>query len=160
MRYPSILKYLHELPLPRNPLWYPGNARTRLFLPQYWLRMVKHEKAMPKDFVKFECHWQMSSPDVKLYLEKLYQVSVLDVRIEIKRGEYMPHPKRSKALSPPLDDRKYAYVQLKDAEFEFPDIFAEKDPKKDELERMKGIKHLANKRKNDAADRIGFNSWF
>lgn len=160
MRYPAILRYLHEKSLPRLPLWYPGNPRTRLFLPQYWLKMVKHEKPMPKDFVKFECHMQMSSSDVKVYLEKLYKVPVLDVRIEIKRGEFMPHPKKPKSLSPPLDDRKFVYVQLKEGEFEYPDLFGEKDPKKDELEKMKGVKNLRNKKRNEMIDKIGVNSWF
>lgn len=160
MRYPGFLKYLHERPLPRNPLWYPGNPRNRLFLPLYWLKLVQHDKPMPKDFVKFECHWQMNSSDIKSYLEKLYKVPVLDVRVEIIRGEYMKHPKMPGALSPPLDDRKFAYVQLKDQEFEYPDIFAEKDPKKEEKEKMKGLKSLANKRRNDLINRVSLNGWF
>ena len=160
MRYPHFLKYLHERALPRNPLWYPGNPRTRLFLPQYWLKLVKHQKPMPKDFVKFECHWQMSSSDVKLYLEKVYKTAVIDVRVEIERGEYMQHPKKPRSLSPPLEDRKFVYVQLKNEEFKYPDIFGEKDPKKDELEKMNGLKHLSNKKKNDMIDKLGVNAWF
>lgn len=160
MRYPSILKYLHERPLPRNPIWQPGNPRNRLFLPLYWLKIVDHEKTLPEDTVKFECHWQMNSSDVKTYLEKLYNVPSVDVRIVITRGEYMDHPKRPGALSPPLDDRKYAFVQLKEGTFTFPDIFKEKDPRKEEKLREKGMLSLRNKEKNKSLDRIGLNRWF
>ena len=113
MRYPYYLRYLHEKALPRNPLWYPGNPRHRIFLPLYWLRVVENRKPMPNTFVKFECHWQMSAPDIKQYLEKLYNVSVLDINIEIVRGKYIAHPKKHAALSPPMEDRKYEQTNPK-----------------------------------------------
>lgn len=147
MRYPFALRYLHEKPLPRNPLWYPGNPRHRVFLPNYWLKMVQHEKKLPGDFVKFECHWQMTVNDVKQYLEKLYNVPVLDVRVEIKKGEYMEHPKFPNRLSPPLDDRKFVYVQLKEGEFKYPDIFAEKNPAEEDRNQAKAMQSLKNKEK-------------
>lgn len=160
MRYPSFLKYLHERPLPRNPLWYPGNPQHRIFLPLYWLKLIKHDKQMPKEFVKFECHWQMSACDVKSYLEKMYKIPVVDVRIEIQKGEYMKHPKKVSALSPPLEDRKFAYVQLKDKEFEYPNIFEKSDPAKKEKEQLKGLKSLRNKKKNDIINSNASNGWF
>jgi large subunit ribosomal protein L23 len=159
MRFPFNLRYLHEKPLKKNPLWYPGNPTQKLFLPLYWLRMVEPRKALPENFVKFECHWQMTSPDVKQYLEKLYNVSVIDVRIEIEKGKYIKHPKNPNALSPPMPDQKYAYVQLKDATFKFPKIFKEiKETKYDE--ELKTIEKIQNKSKNNSLSRLDIGSWF
>ncbi|CAF0846608.1 unnamed protein product [Brachionus calyciflorus] len=154
MRYPHLLRYLHEKPLPRNPLWNPGNPRHKIFLPLYWLRIVEHEKTLPKDFVKFECHWQMTKNDVKQYLEKLYEIPVLDVHVEIKKGEYMEHPKRPMLLSPPMEDRKFVYVQLKDGEFTFPDIFGEKNPSEEEKKQIKAVQSMKNREKNKVLDRL------
>jgi hypothetical protein len=43
----------------------------------------------------------MTISDVKQYLEKLYGIKAMDARVEIKRGEYMKHPAKPNALSPP-----------------------------------------------------------
>ena len=159
MRFPFNLRYLHEKPLPRLPLWYPGNPTHKIFLPLYWMKMVQHRKELPNDFVKFECHWQMTANDVKQYMEKLYNVPILDVRIEIERGKYMRHPNRPGALSPPLPDQKYAYVQLKGATFKYPDIF--KDKKEDKVEQeLKTMKNMANKDKNKNLQRLDIGGWF
>ena len=160
MRFPFNLRYLHEKPLPRYPLWYPDNPRVRLFLPLFWLRLIKHEKPMPNDFVKFECHWQMTKADVKQYLEKLYDVDVMDVRVEIKRGEYIKHPAKPGALSPPMDDRKYVYVQLKNSVFEFPDIFKKKKPSDDFKEQIKQATNMAIKQINKDRKRGNISDWF
>jgi large subunit ribosomal protein L23 len=160
MRYPAALKYLHERPLPRLPIWQPGNPRTRLFLPLYWLKMVEHESRLPKDTVKFECHWQMTIPDIKSYLEKLYQVPVLDVRIEIKQGGYMPHPKRPGSLSPPQEDRKYAYVQLREGEFKFPNIFEEKNPLEEDKKEAKAVINMKKQENNKNLGRFNMSRWF
>ncbi len=115
---------------------------------------------MPDNFIKFECHWQMTSSDVKQYLQKLYGVEALDVRINIRKGEYVEHPKRKGILAPPLDDRKYAYVQLKNEKFKFPDIFAETRPSK-EMEKMsKSSENEAIKMRNENAKRPFVGNWF
>ena len=160
MRYPFYLRYLHEKTLPRLPLWYPGNPRTRLFLPLYWLKMVEHRKELPPDNVKFECHWQMSSCDVKEYLEKLYKIKVLDVRIEIEKGKYMDHPKRPRSLSPPMDDRKFAYVQLVEGTFKFPDILGEFDKKNNIDDEFRVIQNMQNKERNKNLKRFDISGWF
>jgi large subunit ribosomal protein L23 len=159
MRFPHHLKYLHEIPLPRNPLWGPGDSRPIIFLPLYWLKMVEPKKELPKDFVKFECHWQMTKNDVKEYLEKLYKIKVLDVRINITRGEYMEHPAKKNALSPPMEDRKYAFVQLREDEFTFPKILDEDYVDKDQLEKVK-FQNLQNTEKNKNIKRLDVGGWF
>ena len=159
MRYPNHLKYLHEIALPRNPLWSPGDSRHKIFMPLYWLKMVEPKREIPKDFVKFECHWQMTKNDVKEYLEKLYKVKVLDVRINITRGEYIKHPAKPNSLSPPMEDRKYAFVQLRDVEFSFPKIFDSDYVDKDEQEKKK-FQNIQNAEKNKNIKRLDMGGWF
>ncbi len=160
MRVPFKLRYLHEKPLPRYPLWYPDNPVHRLFLPQFWLRMVPLEKKSPESFVKFECHWQMTSTDVKQYLEKLYGIDVLDVRTSIRKGEYIEHPKKKGVLTPPLPDRKYAYVQLKTEKFKFPDIFAGSKPSAELEKLLKTSENQDIKERNQNAKRPFIGNWF
>lgn len=159
MRFPYYFRYLHEKPLPRLPLWNPGNPRPKIFLPLYWLKMVEPRKPQPSDYVKFECHWQMSASDVRQYLEKLYNVSVLDVRIEIEKGKYMKHPKKAGLLSPPLPDQKYAYVQLKDEKFEWPKLFETDRINRYEKD-IKAMENIQNKIKNKTLSRLDIGSWF
>lgn len=160
MRYPHVLKYLHEKPLPRLPLWNPGNPRPQLFLPQYWLKIVKPTHRMPNDFVKFECHWQMSVNDVREYLYKLYGIDVLDVRVEIKKGEYPTNPRGQSGLAPPLDDRKFVYVQLKEGTFEFPTAIAEQSVEEKIQEQQKAMNSMRNKERNKNIQRLDLGGWF
>lgn len=159
MRFPFNLRYLHEKSLPRLPLWYPDNPKPKIFLPLYWVKLVEPRKKIPENFVKFECHWQMSSADVKQYLNKLYNVSIIDVRIEIEKGKYMKHPKRPTALSPPLPDQKFAYVQLKNTKFSFPNLFDNKEDSKMDKE-LKTLEQIQNKIKNSNKHRLDIGCWF
>ena len=159
MRFPFNLRYLHEKPLPRLPIWNPGNPRPKLFLPLYWLKMVEHRRALPDNFIKLECHWQMSAADVEQYLEKLYDVAVVDVRIEIEKGKYMKHPRQPGLLSPPLPDQKFAYVQLKDTKFTFPKLLD--DTKESKLDKeLKTIEKIQSENKNKNLSRLDIGSWF
>lgn len=160
MRYPFYLRYLHEKPLPRNPLWQPGNPAPKIFMPLYWLKLVEPRKPLPDNFVKFECHWQMSSADVKQYLEKVYNVKLIDVRIEIEKGKYMKHPRRPEALSPPMPDTKFAYCQLKDIKFKYPSELLEKKSEKKYDEELKTIEQMQNRIKNKNLNRLDIGSWF
>jgi large subunit ribosomal protein L23 len=161
MRYPSTLRYLHEKSLPRYPLWNPGNPRHRLFLPLFWVKLIRKEteNASPDNYVNFECHWQMTREDVKQYLEKLYNIDVTDVNIEIKPGGYMKHPAKANALSPPLPDRKYAYVQLRNSTFKFPDLI-DKAKIDDESKLQKNTENQMIKEINRDRTRMGISSWF
>ncbi len=102
----------------------------------------------------------MSASDVKEYLSKLYELPVLDVRVEIKKGEIMRDPRGRASLVPPLDDRKFVYVQLKEGEFEFPDIFGGKDLIEDQKAQAKAMGSLKNKEKNKNIQRLELGGWF
>lgn len=99
--------------------WYPiyqrGNPQLRVFLPNFWLKLVRHEDCQPDNVVLFKCSMQMTQYDVKNYLTKIYQIPVVDVRTRIAVGEtYMdPHKHYVKKR----DDNKLAYVTLVCIEF-------------------------------------------
>jgi large subunit ribosomal protein L23 len=161
MRFPYYLRYLHEKPLPRNPLWNPGDPRHLIFMPLYWMKIVEPKHDLPKDFVKFECHWQMTANDVKQYLEKVYNVPVLDIRINIEKGEYVKHPKRPNIITPPMNDRKYAFVQLKEGEFKFPKVIEDQSKFEEKMEKEKKVfQNMQNKEKNKYLNRLDMGTWF
>ncbi|XP_035825436.1 39S ribosomal protein L23, mitochondrial [Aplysia californica] len=73
--------------IPKYPVYWKGDPQRRLFLPLFWMKLIKPEQAVPKNEVHFETHPQMSHFDIKNYLEKVYKVPVLNVRTDVLRGE-------------------------------------------------------------------------
>jgi len=111
--------------IPKYPIYWKGDPQRRLFLPQFWMRLMKPENDVPKSEVHFETHPQMSHFDIKSYLEKIYKVPVLHVDTEVIRGEDLKNDKNIVTHRAP--DKQMAYVVLDEGhEFEFPDIFGEK----------------------------------
>ncbi|KAL5010323.1 hypothetical protein ScPMuIL_012628 [Solemya velum] len=107
---------------PRYPVYWPGNPQTRVLLPQFWMKLVKPKKEVPPDRVHFIVHPEMSKFDIKQYLEKIYKVPVLNVKVSVRPGEDLKHPRGYEIWRE--DDFKMAFVQLgEDCTFEFPDIF-------------------------------------
>ena len=78
----------------RYPLFQKGNPQLRIFLPNFWMKMIRNpleHKPMPNR-VTFIVSMEMTKYDVRTYLEKIYNVSVLDVRTQIKMGmNYVLH---------------------------------------------------------------------
>uniref|UniRef100_A0A915EKH7 Large ribosomal subunit protein uL23m n=1 Tax=Ditylenchus dipsaci TaxID=166011 RepID=A0A915EKH7_9BILA len=112
-------------------LWQPGNPQTRVFLPDFWLKLVETPKTgrnqLPKNAAKFEVDLRMSKLDVRQYLEKIYKLPVRDVRTIVEMGEILwesPKDKKYKTARWKDEDKKYAFVFFKkDFVVEFPDIF-------------------------------------
>lgn len=125
---PKLTRYipLWQRILPRHPMYLKGNPQLRLFLPLFWMRMIKLKENLPKDTITFEVHMQMTTYDVKNYLEKIYKVPVLSVRCELIRGEERTHPTYGFSIQP-ARDRRIAWVQVAEGyEFEFPELFKDK----------------------------------
>ncbi|XP_041980452.1 probable 39S ribosomal protein L23, mitochondrial [Aricia agestis] len=144
--------------------WYPiyqrGNPQLRVFLPNFWMKLVRpHEKQLP-NVVHFQCSMEMTKFDVKNYLEKIYNVPVVDVRTKIALGKFRKDVGRGYVVKD--DDIKYAYVVLpKTMKFEFPDIFEKKkgdldDDMKSLDEAKKSFKTYLRRNK----DRSDVPSWF
>ena len=101
--------------------WYPiyqrGNPQLRVFLPNFWMKIVGPEAIygtkhvpIPKNKVHFIVSQEMTKTDVKNYLEKIYKVPVAEVRTLNKMGKT-----RRNAIADYIvkdDDFKVAFVTL------------------------------------------------
>jgi large subunit ribosomal protein L23 len=144
--------------------WYPiyqkGGPQLRVFLPNFWLKLVRPTHEQPPNVVQFSCSMQMTKFDIKNYLEKIYNVKVVDVRTRIAMGK----TKRvhGKGYVVKEDDIKYAYITLpKDEKFVFPDLFPENKAAKEEEETTlnqakKGLQEFLEKNK----ERPNMPGWF
>lgn len=94
--------------------WYPiyrkGSPQLRVFLPNFWLKIVKPTHNQPANIVQFACSMEMTKYDVKNYLEKIYNIPVIEVRTRIEMGA----TRRDKSLGYVVkdEDTKLAYVTL------------------------------------------------
>lgn len=94
--------------------WYPiyqrGNPQLRVFLPNFWMKLIRPEEEQPKNVVTFSVSMEMTKFDVKNYLTKIYKLPVVDVRTRIALGEM----KRDQAYGYVTkgDDIKIAYVTM------------------------------------------------
>lgn len=125
--------------------WYPrfvkGNPQLRVFLPNFFMKLIKPEVPQPPNVVQFVVSMEMSKFDVKNYLEKIYNVPVDNVVTHVRMGKL----RRSRVGGYVVkdDDYKVVYVSLpKGEKFEFPDLFPEEkekelDKHKEELEALK-----------------------
>ena len=101
----------------RYPIYARGNPQLRIFLPNFWMKIVKNKHMkLPPNHVVFQVSPEMTKLDVKNYLEKIYNVPVYHVMTRNVTGQV----KKPGFLDPdfditPLykeDDIKYAYVTL------------------------------------------------
>ncbi|EJW84233.1 hypothetical protein WUBG_04855, partial [Wuchereria bancrofti] len=95
-------------------LWQPGNPNIRVFLPDFWMKVVDpYPVRLPKHVVKFEVDKRMTRHDVREYLEKIYNLPVREVRTLVKTGQItydFPLDKEKRRALWKEDDKKYAYV--------------------------------------------------
>lgn len=106
--------------------WYPiyqkGNPQLRIFLPNFWLKVIKPVHKQPPNVVQLHCSMEMTRFDVRNYLEKIYNVSPVHVRVRIGLGKTRTCPKQNCVIKD--DDMKIAYVVLPaDQTFVYPELF-------------------------------------
>lgn len=82
----------------------------RVFLPNFWLKLVRPPHEQPPNVVQFSCSMEMTKHDVKNYLEKIYNVKCIDVRTRIHMTKTRKDPGKGYVVKD--DDIKYAYVIL------------------------------------------------
>lgn len=71
----------------RYPLYRRGNPQLRVFLPNFYMKLIKPRDPQPKNVVQFEVSMQMTKFDIKNYLEKIYKVPVENVVTHIRMGK-------------------------------------------------------------------------
>ncbi|XP_011195514.1 39S ribosomal protein L23, mitochondrial [Zeugodacus cucurbitae] len=144
--------------------WYPiyqrGNPQLRIFLPNFWMKLIRPAEEQPKNVATFSVSMQMTKYDVKNYLEKIYKLPVVDVRTRIEMGK----TKRDQTMGyvTKEDDVKIAYVTLpRTEEFTFPDLFSKKEEQKKAEEKSlddskQGFKRFLDRNKK----RPGTPGWY
>ena len=96
----------------RYPLFQRGNPQMRIFLPNFWMKLVRldHE-THSKNHVTFQVSSEMSRLDVKNYLENIYKVPVMSIKTYNQIGKvHPPHLEENEIYKD--DDVKIAYVIL------------------------------------------------
>ncbi|XP_020296757.1 39S ribosomal protein L23, mitochondrial [Pseudomyrmex gracilis] len=106
--------------------WYPiyqkGNPQLRVFLPNFWMKLIQSKYKQQSNVVVFHCSMEMTTKDIKNYLEKIYAIDVVQVRMYITMGRFKKDRLQGAVIKE--EDRKIAYVTLpKDKKFEFPTLF-------------------------------------
>ncbi|XP_052810763.1 probable 39S ribosomal protein L23, mitochondrial [Mya arenaria] len=164
------LGFLERLPLwkrtiPRYPLYYRGDPQPRVFLPLFWMKMVKPTKKVPPNVVHFKVHPQMTRPEIKQYLEKIYDTSVSTVRTELREVAYMgavfkDQDKQSMVRKNVIarDFEKYAYVTLAKDTFTYPEV-----PKSKVAEDKEVAEKLIERKKTNYEkmnESLGVPAWF
>ncbi|CAH0561268.1 unnamed protein product [Brassicogethes aeneus] len=144
--------------------WYPiyqkGGPQLRVFLPNFWLKLIKPTTEQPANIVQFSCSMQMTKFDIKNYLEKIYNVNVVDVRTRIAMGKTKPDPGKGYIVKE--EDEKIAYITLPKGEvFKFPDLFAnEMKPEEERDKALKEAKEGHNKFLEKNKNRPSLPGWF
>ncbi|CAG2065167.1 unnamed protein product, partial [Timema podura] len=69
------------------PLYQRGNPQLRVFLPNFWMKLIEPVHKQPNNVVQFIVSTEMTRFDIKNYLEKIYNVSVVEVKTRIVSGE-------------------------------------------------------------------------
>lgn len=92
------------------PIYHRGNPQLRVFLPNFWMKLIRPPHNTPDNTVHFAVSMEMSKIDVKNYLAKIYNVPVIEVQTHIKSGRtfkdhYFSYVKKN-------DDVKIACVTL------------------------------------------------
>ncbi|KAJ0175064.1 hypothetical protein K1T71_009205 [Dendrolimus kikuchii] len=144
--------------------WYPlyqrGNPQLRVFLPNFWMKLVRPFPSQQPNIIQFQCSMEMTKYDIKNYLEKIYNVPVVDVRTKISLGKFKKDVGKGYVIKD--DDQKLAFVTLpKTMKFEFPDLFSTKTDEEQEREKSleeakKSYKKYIEQNKN----RPDIPSWF
>jgi len=106
----------------RYPLYRRGNPQLRVFLPNFWMKLVQLEhSSRPANKVDFIVSQGMTQKDVKNYLERIYKVEVAHVKTINCSGRTHYHKKLQDIIKD--DDFKLAFVTLARGQtFEYPDV--------------------------------------
>ncbi|XP_034243190.1 probable 39S ribosomal protein L23, mitochondrial [Thrips palmi] len=141
--------------------WYPlyqrGNPQLRVFLPNFWMKVVKPKEEVPPNVVHFHVSNEMTEYDVRNYLKKIYNLPVVAAKVEMKNGNIV---KNIKGFVTKENDYKVAYVTMeKNFKFTFPDV-----PLKPGMELLKQSQKDNEKTKKALTEkyqyRPGLPGWF
>lgn len=144
------------------PMHQMGNPQLRIFLPNFWMKLVKPAEKQPPNVVQFKVPLAMTNHDIRNYLEKIYGVRVMHVASELEDGRIKrgwPHGPLTKE-----DDFRRAFVTIsREDHFEFPELETEQQKHKESKRREDHELAMQNSFKKYArqgAGRRGVPQWF
>ncbi|CAH1716645.1 39S ribosomal protein L23, mitochondrial [Aphis gossypii] len=148
--------------------WYPiyqrGNPQLRIFLPNFWMKLVRPEEKQPKNVVQFKVPTGMTNYDIENYLTKIYKIKVIKVESSIENGKLKRSIMNKYGPIIKEDDFRRAFVTMpRDQEFEFPDVCNTEESKKRNTEDEKSSKISQDMYKDylkKQGDRPGLPGWF
>lgn len=76
-----------KIPSSRYPVFKEGSPKLRVFLPNFWMKCIKPTHNLLPNQVQFIVSPQMTRFDVQQYLEKIYNVSVVNVALHNQMGK-------------------------------------------------------------------------
>nr|CAD7455373.1 unnamed protein product [Timema tahoe] len=143
----------------RYPLYQRGNPQLRVFLPNFWMKLVEPVHKQPNNVVQFIVSTEMTRFDIKNYLEKIYNVSVVEVKTRIVSGKTKIDQRQGFVTKE--DDHKLAYVTLpREQSFKFPDLFPEDEKILDDNKSMDEAKQGFTRFLDKTKTRPGLPGWF
>ncbi|XP_015374255.1 PREDICTED: 39S ribosomal protein L23, mitochondrial [Diuraphis noxia] len=148
--------------------WYPiyqrGNPQLRIFLPNFWMKLVRPEEKQPKNVVQFMVPTGMTNYDIENYLKKIYKINVVKVESSIENGKIKRAIFNKYGPIVKEDDFRRAFVTMpRDQEFEFPDVCTTEEFKKRTSEDEKSSKISQDLYKDylkKQGNRPGLPGWF
>ncbi len=144
------------------PVYQVGNPQLRVFLPNFWMKLVKPTDVQPPNVVQFKTPLAMTDHDIKSYLEKIYGLTVIHVSSKMEDGRIKPAYKHGFLVKE--DDFRRAFVTLpRGTKFTFPDLLCEEIKTKSEKEREDYKKALELSFKNfikENKDRPHLPCWY
>lgn len=102
--------YVYNIYFLRYPVYQKGGPQLRVFLPNFWIKMIRPTETHPPNVVQFSCSMQMTKYDIKNYLEKIYNIKCVDIRTRICMPKTRKDPIKGYIIKD--EDMKYAYVTL------------------------------------------------
>ncbi|GFR26837.1 39S ribosomal protein L23, mitochondrial [Trichonephila clavata] len=142
------------------PTFVKGNPQLRIFLPNFFMKLVKPKINEPSNHVSFIVPVEMTDDDIKNYLEKIYKTPVTQVRSRICEGEIKKNYKNYLVKDP---DYRMACITLPDdVKFEFPDLFPQEKKEQVEKEQKRLIQQAEDlmKQRRRNWDRKDVPTWF
>ncbi|XKL67364.1 hypothetical protein PGB90_002855 [Kerria lacca] len=144
------------------PIYQIGNPQLRIFLPNFWMKLVKPTEKQPPNVVQFKVPLAMTNYDIKNYLQKIYKISVMHVSSELEDGLIKPVFKNGYLVKE--EDFRRAYVTLpRGTEFIFPELDCEEIKTKSEKEKEQHLQELEasyKKHTQQIKGRFGLPTWF
>lgn len=147
--------------------WYPiyqkGNPQLRVFLPNFWMKLVKSKDPLPPNVLEFHTPLAMTNYDIKNYLEKIYNVKVANVESTLENGKLKRAFGKVGFITKEEDYRRAIVTLPKTESFTFPNICSKEKEVEDEKERktMKEEQRASHKSFEERAKvNPGIPSWF